>query len=217
MMRYARSRELLGEDFRSVENAKIVLFGVGGVGSLTLDCLYRTGVSDITIVDFDTYDESNQNRQLGSDGHVGEVKVTRLHARYPSITPIQAKVDVAFVEDFDFSPYDVVIDAIDDMRAKVAIAKKCSEKLISSTGSAMKCDPTKIEVASIWKTHGDKLAKKFRYELKQAGFSGDFATVFSDEPLRSNKGSYMAVTGSFGLCLCAEVIKKLCYNKEAKG
>ncbi|MBU1643315.1 ThiF family adenylyltransferase, partial [bacterium] len=71
-MRFERSRMLFGDGFKQIEEAKILLLGVGGVGSYCLDCLYRSGVRDITIVDFDTYDESNQNRQMWSEQHLGE-------------------------------------------------------------------------------------------------------------------------------------------------
>ena len=74
-MKYNRIKLLLNDDFVKLENAKIILLGVGGVGSYCLDCLYRSGVKNITIVDFDTYDETNQNRQMWSELHEGESKV----------------------------------------------------------------------------------------------------------------------------------------------
>lgn len=207
--RYARVRVLFQEDFEKLTHAKVLLFGVGGVGGVCLEALFRSGVSDITIVDFDCFDITNQNRQLGSEA-VGAIKVHRMKELYPSVTPIEQKVTPEWVEHFDFFPYDVVIDAIDDMPSKVAIAKKASEKLISSSGSAKKMDPTQVQYASIWKTHGDALAKKMRYELKKAGFEGDFLTVFSDEePLCKELGSLMCVTGTFGFTLASLAIRKL--------
>jgi len=208
-VRYDRCRALFGDDFEKIKKAKVLLLGVGGVGSFCLDCLYRSGVSDITIVDFDRYDITNQNRQIGSE-FVGEKKVEVLKRLYPSIKAIEAKVDQNWIEDFDFSKYDIVLDAIDDIKAKIALAKKVSNKLISSTGSARKCDPTKIKVDSIWKTYGDPFAKKIRYELKKSGFNGDFLAIFSPEsPICKDKGSFVGVTGAFGLALCSEGIKKL--------
>ncbi len=209
-MRYSRVRSLLGEDIRKLHEAKVLLLGVGGVGGFCLDCLIRTGVTDVTIVDNDTFEVSNQNRQIGSEG-VGAVKVHHLQTLYPSVTPLHEKVTPQWCESFDFTPYDLVIDAIDDMKAKVALAHRVSEKLISSTGGAKKLDPTKIEMVSIWKTHGDPLAKKFRYELKKSGFSGDFPVAFSPEiPKCSDLGSFVGVTGAFGLTLCSAAVKKLC-------
>jgi tRNA A37 threonylcarbamoyladenosine dehydratase len=208
-MRYQRSRSIFGEDFKKLQNAKILLLGVGGVGGYCLDCLYRSGVSDITIVDFDTFEISNQNRQIGSEA-VGLIKVKHLKTLYPLITPLKTKITPLWCNEFDFSPYDVVIDAIDDMDAKVAIANKTYKKLISATGGAKKIDPTKIKVVSIWKTHTDPLAKKFRYELKKSGFKEKFDVVFSsEEPKSEEMGSFMAVTGSFGLTLCSLVVKRV--------
>lgn len=208
-MRYARSRMIFGEDFEKLQNAKVLLLGVGGVGGFCLDCLFRSGIFDITIVDFDTFEESNQNRQLGSDA-LGEVKVEYFKRTYPSIKVYDEKITPEWCEDFDFTAYDLVIDAIDDMKAKVALTHHVGEKMIASMGGAKRLDPTKIEVCSIWKTHGDALAKKFRYELKKSGFRGDFEVVFSPEaPSCTDMGSFMGVTGSFGLALCSLAIRKL--------
>ena len=202
-MRFQRCRSIFGEDFKKLQSAKILLLGVGGVGGFCLDCMYRSGIQDITIVDFDSFDITNQNRQIGSEA-VGAIKVAHLKKLYPCITPIETKVTKQWCEEFDFSSYDLVIDAIDDMHAKVALALIVGDKLISATGGAKKLDPTKIETASIWKTHGDALAKKFRYELKKSGFSGDFPVVFSpEEPKCTDLGSFVGVTGAFGLALCS--------------
>ncbi len=207
--RFTRVRRVLGDDFEKLSQAHILLLGVGGVGSVCLDALFRTGIGSITIVDDDVYDITNQNRQLGSEA-VGEVKVNHLASLYPNVHPIHALITPEWVEAFDFSPYDVVIDAIDDMKAKVAVAHKVSEKLLSSSGSAKKIDPTRIRYTSIWKTHGDALAKKMRYELKKSGFEGDFITVFSDEePTCKELGSLMCVTGAFGFTLASLTIRKL--------
>lgn len=207
--RFTRVCRVLGDDFEKLTQAHILLLGVGGVGSVCLDALFRTGIGSITIVDDDVYDITNQNRQLGSEA-VGEVKVNHLASLYPNVHPIHALITPDWVEAFDFSPYDVVIDAIDDMKAKVAVANKVSEKLLSSSGSAKKIDPTRIRYTSIWKTHGDALAKKMRYELKKSGFEGDFITVFSDEePICKELGSLMCVTGAFGFTLASLAIRKI--------
>jgi tRNA A37 threonylcarbamoyladenosine dehydratase len=209
-MRYERSRMLLGDDFEKLQKAKILLLGVGGVGSFCLDCLIRSGVNDITIVDFDTYDETNQNRQLWSEHHVGESKVQALKTHYPQIDIIEAKIDDAWVAAFDFEPFDLVLDAIDDTRAKLALAQKCYRKLISATGSAKRLDPTKIEVGTIWTTHGDRFAAKLRYELKKRKFNRKYPVIFSSEPPRVKvKGSFMGVTASFGLTMCSLAIRRI--------
>ncbi|WP_201352759.1 tRNA threonylcarbamoyladenosine dehydratase [Hydrogenimonas urashimensis] len=208
-MRFERCRMLFGEDHEKLAKAKILLLGVGGVGSFCLDCLFRTGIEKITIVDYDIFDETNMNRQIGSEA-VGALKVKRLAELYPTITPIVAKVDAGWIEQFDFTPYDLVLDAIDDIRAKIALAHKVWPKLISATGGARKIDPTKIEIDSIWKTHGDPFARKIRYELKKSGFKGDFLALFSPEtPKCTTKGSFVGVTGAFGLAMCSAAVQKI--------
>ncbi len=209
MDRFTRCKILFENDFEKIQNAKILLLGVGGVGGFCLEALYRTGVKNITIVDFDTFDVTNQNRQLGSE-NIGAVKVDTLRKNREEIEAINVKITPEWIEDFDFDKFDLVIDAIDDMRAKVAIANRCSQKLISSMGGAKKLDPTLIQIASIWKTHGDGLAKKFRYELKKSDFSKNFDVVFSPEnPKCQGLGSFIGVTGSFGLTLASLAIKKI--------
>ena len=209
-MRYERCRQLFGKDFEKIKNAKILILGVGGVGSYTLDCLYRSGVTDITIVDYDRYDESNLNRQIGSEGNINKCKVTTLASLYPGITPINQKMDLAWVDSFNFEPYDIIIDAADTTKVKIEIAKKHYKKLIMSLGSAKRYDFSKIEVTTIFKTHGDALARKIRNELKKAKFNKNFTVVYSfEEPKCKNKGSFVGVTGAFGLAICSEAIKKI--------
>jgi tRNA A37 threonylcarbamoyladenosine dehydratase len=209
-LRFQRCELLFGkEDFAKIQKAKILILGVGGVGSYALDCLYRSGVSDITILDYDIYDETNQNRQIGSEA-VGELKTEALKKLYPSITTINQQMNMAWVETFDFEPYDLIIDAADTTKVKIEIAKKCFKKLIMSTGSAKRLDTSKIEVASIWKTSGDRLARKIRNELKKAKFDRNFTVIFSPEEDKcKEKGSCVAVTGAFGLTACSEAIKKI--------
>ena len=208
-MRYERCRDLFGDDFETLQQAKVLILGVGGVGSYALDCLYRSGVSNITIIDYDTYDISNQNRQIGSDA-IDAYKTETLAALYPGVTAIHQKMDMAWVESFDFDPYDLVVDAADTSRVKIEIAKKIYKKLIMSLGSAKRYDTSKIEVASIWKSHGDALGRKIRNELKKAKFDRNFTVVFSPEQDRcKEKGSCVAVTGAFGLTICSEAIKKI--------
>jgi tRNA A37 threonylcarbamoyladenosine dehydratase len=209
-LRFQRCKLLFGEDdFVKIQKSKILILGVGGVGSYALDCLYRSGVSDITIIDYDIYEETNQNRQIGSEA-VGEYKTDALKKLYPTIDTINQKMDMRWVEEFDFEPYDLIIDCADTTKVKIEIAKKCYKKLIMSTGSAKRFDTNKIEVASIWKSHGDALARKIRNELKKAKFDRNFTVVFSPEEDKcKEKGSCVAVTGAFGLTICSEAIKKI--------
>lgn len=216
--RFTRTRFLFGEDFELFRDKRVIIFGIGGVGGFALDCLYRTGIGHISIVDKDSFDVTNQNRQIGSH-KVGEDKVSVLAEIYPGIIPVKKLVDADFLNDFDASEYDYVIDAIDDIPAKVLLAKKCSQmpygKYISSTGSAKKLNPLEIKVDSVWKSYGDKFARKFRDLLKKENFSGDFKVIFSPENPRCKPlGSFSAVTGSFGLQIGSEVIRDILNRRK---
>ena len=209
-MRFQRCKLLFGDEgFDKLQKAKVIILGIGGVGSYALDCLYRSGVQDITILDYDIYDETNQNRQIGSQA-VGESKVDTLASLYTGIKTIETKMDLEWVEKFDFGPYDIIIDAADTTKVKIEVAKKCYKKLIMSTGSAKRYDTSKIEVGTIWKSHGDALARKIRNELKKDRFNKNFTVVFSpEEDNCKEKGSCVAVTGAFGLTVCSEAIKRI--------
>jgi tRNA A37 threonylcarbamoyladenosine dehydratase len=209
-VRYERIKNLLGEDFSKLEDAKVLLLGVGGVGGHCLDCLSRSGVGEITIVDFDSYDLSNQNRQLWSELHEGELKVEALKKHYPDIKIINAHIDEEWVQNFNFDEYDVVLDAIDDIKPKLALAQKCYKKLISSFGCAKRLDPTKVHVDDVFKSYGDKFGSKIRYELRKRGFKKKYKVIFSsEEALVKDKGSFIGVTATFGLVLCSEAIKMI--------
>jgi len=208
-MRYQRCKILFGDDFEKLQKAKVLILGVGGVGSYTLDCLYRSGVTNITILDYDTYDITNQNRQIGSDA-IGKSKIETLKSLYPNIKTIEQKMDLAWVERFNFEPYDLILDCADTTKVKIEVAKKCYRKLIMSLGSAKRYDFTKIEVSTIFKTHGDALARKIRNELKKAKFNKNFTVIFSPEEAKcKDKGSFVGVTGAFGLAICSEAIKRI--------
>jgi len=107
-LRFQRCKLLFGEDgFKKIQQTKVLILGVGGVGSYALDCLYRSGLSNITIVDYDKFDITNQNRQIGSQ-RVGEFKVDALKRLYPTIETINQKMDIEWVRGFNFTPFDYV-------------------------------------------------------------------------------------------------------------
>ena len=210
-MKYDRSKKLFGVDIsEKFEDVKLILLGVGGVGSFALDALYNTGITNITIVDFDTYEESNLNRQMGSFGNIGRIKVEALKEKYPEVTPIHVKITPEWIDNFDFSSYDYILDAIDDVKPKVHLIKKHFTKIISTSGGAKRIDPSKIEYISIWDTYNDPFIKKIRTELKTQGFKKKFKVIFSSElPICLEKGSFEGVTGSFGLMMASVTIQKL--------
>ena len=216
-MKYDRTKKLFGADtFEKFKDVKLILLGVGGVGSFALDALYNTGITNITIVDFDTYEESNLNRQMGSIGNIGRIKVEALKEKYPEVTPIHIKITPEWIDNFDFSSYDYILDAIDDVKPKVHLIKKHFTKIISTSGGAKRIDPSKIEYISIWDTYNDPFIKKIRTELKAQGFKKKFKVIFSSElPMCLEKGSFEGVTGSFGLMMASVTIQKL-VNKLQK-
>ena len=210
-MQYDRTKKLFGENvFEKFKDVKLILLGVGGVGSFALDALYNTGITNITIVDFDTYEESNLNRQMGSFGNIGRIKVEALKEKYPEVTPIHIKITPEWIDNFDFSSYDYILDAIDDIKPKVHLIKKHFTKIISTSGGAKRIDPSKIEYISIWDTYNDPFIKKIRTELKAQGFKKKFKVIFSSElPMCLEKGSFEGVTGSFGLMMASVTVQKL--------
>lgn len=215
MSRYDRTIKLFGETtFEKFQNTKLILLGVGGVGSFALDALYNTGITNITIVDFDSYEESNLNRQLGSAGNIGRVKVDALKEKYPNVTAIHAKITPEWIDAHDFLQYDYILDAIDDIKPKIHLIKKYYTKIISTSGGAKRIDPSKIEYTSIWDTYNDPFIRKVRNELKLAGFKKKFKVIFSSEnPLCIEKGSFEGVTGSFGLMMASVTIQKILAKK----
>jgi tRNA A37 threonylcarbamoyladenosine dehydratase len=205
-MRYDRCKKLFSK-FEKLKQLNILICGVGGVGGYALDCLYRSGVKNITVIDYDVFDITNQNRQIGSE-FTGEKKVNVLARLYPGITPVDMKLSPENIHTLNLKKYDIVIDAIDDLSAKIELIKAAYPKIISSMGAAKRIDPTKIRIESIWKTNTDPFAKKVRDKLKKENFKGDFKVVYSiEKPIVCDMGSFVGVTGAFGFALCSEVLK----------
>eukprot|EP01028_Stygiella_incarcerata_P008971 TRINITY_DN403_c0_g2_i12.p2 TRINITY_DN403_c0_g2~~TRINITY_DN403_c0_g2_i12.p2 ORF type:complete len:131 (+),score=1.17 TRINITY_DN403_c0_g2_i12:309-701(+) len=123
------------------------------------------------------------------------------------------KITESWVDEFDFSSYEYILDAIDDIKPKVRLIQKYYDKLISTSGSAKRIDPSKIEYISIWDTYNDPFIRKIRYELKKRGFKKKFKVIFSGEnPNCIEKGSFEGVTGSFGLMMSSVTIQKIIAN-----
>ena len=215
--RFSRSRLLFGEDFARLQSAKILICGCGGVGGAAIEALYRSGAVNLSVIDCDRFEITNQNRQLGSEC-LGELKCEVFARKFKGVIPIAARIGEEFLSEFDLTQCDLVIDAIDDVNAKIALALRCSEAgagFVSSMGGAKRLDPAKIEIRSIWRTQGDPLARKIRYELRKRGFAGDFDVVCSSEPPRvTSMGSFMGVTASFGLFIASYVVRRL-ISKQA--
>lgn len=234
--KFDRTKRLLGaEAMHQLENAHVAVFGIGGVGGHAADALVRSGIGEITIVDSDEVAESNINRQLiATTKTVGRKKVEVMKEHLLEIHP-EVKVnayDCFFLpetkEQFDFSKYDYVIDAVDTVTAKLALVEVCQAAgvpIISSMGAGNKLDPMAFEVTDIYKTSVCPLAKVMRKELKVRGvkhlkvvYSKEIPlepveddTFVSDEKRRrrATPGSIAFVPSVVGLILAGEVVKDL--------
>ena len=197
---FNRSRLLLGDDLmQKLEETKVIIFGVGGVGSWCAEGLVRSGVGHLTIVDSDRVCVTNVNRQMMATSHtIGMVKVEALKSRLLEINPeveitaVQAIYSNENASQFDLDSYDYVVDAIDSLKDKVALilhATRSKSKFFSSMGAALKLDPTKIEVAEFWKVRGCPLARALRQRFKKLKEypAKKFLCVFSEE-LLDNRG-----------------------------
>lgn len=198
---FQRTELLMGEAYVSrLAQTRVILFGVGGVGSWCAECLVRSGIGHLTIVDCDRVCASNVNRQLmATSCNIGQLKVEALRERLLSINPAadveaQAKVYcTATADEWDLNSYDYVVDAIDSLSDKALLilrACKSRARLISSMGAALKMDATQIRVAEFWDAKGCPLARALRKKFKRDGQmpSRKFKCVYSPE-LLENRGT----------------------------
>jgi tRNA A37 threonylcarbamoyladenosine dehydratase len=208
---FHRAELLLGEKaLAALGKARVIIFGVGGVGSWCAEALIRSGIGHLTLVDNDTICVTNINRQLQATmKNVGQPKVEALRQRLLDIHPDADVVAMRIAynretrDSFDLSAYDYVIDAIDSLSHKVnliACAMTAGVTLYSAMGAACKLDPTAIRVDSIWKTHGCKLARFVRKRLRRRGVEGDCLCIYSEE-LLPTQGDATPACGS-ERCFC---------------
>jgi len=226
---FSRSSALLGpEAMTRLAKARIILFGVGGVGSWCAEALVRTGLTHLTIVDPDDVCASNINRQLPATTRtVGQPKVDVLRQHLLDINPdadITARHEAFHADNadsFGLDNYDFLIDAIDAVPDKVALILAADAlprtTLLSSMGAARRLDPTRVRIAEFGKVAGCPLARALRQHFKRLHHfpKRKFACVFSDEPpIGDNqiKGSLMTVTAAFGLALASLIIKESINN-----
>lgn len=172
-MNLERFEALVGKDnLEKIKNLNILIVGIGGVGGYTFESLVRSGIQNITIVDFDTIDSSNLNRQIITDtSNIGNAKVLEAKKRALSINEninVITKnlfLDENTIKEFNLKKYDYVIDACDSVSTKILLINECINKgikIISSMGTAKKMDATKLKITTLDKTSYDKLAKKLR-------------------------------------------------------
>ena len=197
---FRRSELLLGDvTMERIAQQRVIIFGVGGVGSWCAESLVRSGVRHLTLVDSDLICITNINRQLmATTKTVGQVKVEALKERLLTINPeaeitaLQQIFSEETADSFQLDTYDYIIDAIDSLKDKVTLiltACRTQAKFFSSMGAALKLDPTRIRVTEFWKVQGDPLARALRKRFKhlQQFPQHKFLCVFSDE-LLENRG-----------------------------
>lgn len=201
--RLRRSELLLGPDvIQRMAEARVIIFGVGGVGSWCAECLVRTGFRQLTIVDADNVCVTNCNRQLmATAATIGEPKVEALRRRLLEINPdaqilaIQAFYHRETANEFHLEAYDFIIDAIDSVADKAALILQATSlprttRFYSSLGAALRIDPLAVRKAEFWNVKGDALARALRTRFKKDKTfpSRKFTCVYSEEPARTNRG-----------------------------
>lgn len=240
---FNRVNRLVGNDaLQRISDARVIVFGIGGVGSWSVEALVRSGIGHITIVDADTVATSNINRQLPATTlTVGELKVDTMRRRMLEINPtldiktIAMRYTAETADDFILTDYDYVIDAIDSLADKALLIHRATSqkvRLLSSMGAALKMDPTRIKIAEFKNVTGCRLAAALRRKFKQTGMypARKFRCVYSDELLPNRgedndnsgamtyrkiavNGALCHVTAIFGLMLAGLVIEDLTADK----
>lgn len=234
--RFQRTELLLGKDMTNrITNTRIIIFGVGGVGSWCAESLVRSGIGHLTMVDFDRVCSTNINRQLmATTETVGKVKAEVLKERLQTINPsaeivaIPQMYTAETADSFLLDDYDYVIDAIDSLDNKALLIRRAcdsSATLFASMGAALKMDPSKIDTAEFWKVKGCPLAAALRRRFKKNKEfpSKKFKCVYSEElldnqgepplgedgkPFRAN-GTIAHTTAIFGFTLAGLVIQDI--------
>ena len=224
---FSRTASLLGEEaLQKLAKAKVAVFGVGGVGGYVVETLARSGIGSLTLVDSDTVSLSNINRQIiALHSTVGVPKVEAFAARVKdiapncSVTPMQMLYLPESADSFDISAYDYIVDAVDNVSAKVELAARAEKegvKIISSMGMGNKLDPTAIEVSDIYKTSVCPLARVMRHELKKRGVKGLKCVYSKEPPVKTGArtpSSCAFVPPAAGLVIASQVVKDIIYGK----
>ena len=226
---FEREAMLLGDEaIKKLNNSYVALFGLGGVGSYTAEALARSGIGKIMLVDNDKVSKSNINRQLCAlQSTVGRYKVDVVAERLLDINPdiiIEKRYDFVLpenIDSFDLRNVDYIVDAIDTVSAKLALAEKSKElnvPMISSMGTGNKLDPTALTVTDITKTSVCPLARVMRRELKKRGISHLKVVFSTEEPMISKAptdgkktppASVAFVPSVAGLIAASEVVKDI--------
>lgn len=227
--RFEREEILVGqENLSRLSCAKVLIFGVGGVGGYTAECLARAGIGHITLVDSDKVDITNINRQiLALDSTIGKYKVDVCRERILDINPNAEVItkNIFYLPEsageFDFASYDYIADCIDTVSAKLDIicrAQEAGTPVISAMGAAGKLDPTAFTVADISKTSYCPLAKVMRRELRNRGIVHQKVVYSPESPIAPKEGNRPGtlsfVPAACGIVLAGAVINDLMNLEE---
>ena len=205
-----RLRILTGADAVDLlAKTRVILFGVGGVGSWAAEALIRSGIGSLTMVDSDVVCITNINRQVQATmATVGKSKTAELARRLREIQPkaeiidLQAVYDKKTADRFDLASYDYVLDCIDSLNSKVELIMRASRSgatVYTALGASCKLDPSQIVIGSLWDSYNCGLGKYVRKKLRQRGFKGDVTCIYSPEEGRHFPGGTVCGTGQ---CLC---------------
>ncbi len=224
-LKFERIEPLFKEAFPYLQQQRVAVVGLGGVGGICAEALVRSGISKLVIVDFDKIEESNINRQnVALVSTLGQLKSEVLAKRLYDINPnLKLRVHSVFLNKANVEAIlgdcVAVVDAIDNVKAKmelISYAVNANKVFISSMGMGNRLDPTKLEVSTISKTYNDPFAKQIRLKSKELGLK-DYKVVFSSElPKKDSEvlTSFMPVTSTAGLILAAEIISDLVRRNE---
>lgn len=223
---FSRTELLIGKDgIEKLKKSKVLVYGIGGVGSYTVEALVRTGIGHIILVDFDKVDVTNINRQIeATHSTIGKLKINVMKERILDINP-NCKVEIYKPEEIKEGEENLidntityVVDAIDTIESKLKIiekAKKENIKIISATGTGNKMEPTMLEVSDIYKTSVCPVCRILRKQLKIKNIK-DLKVVYSKELPKKQENAEQNIIGSIcfvpsvaGLILASEVIKDI--------
>ena len=219
---FSRTQLLIGkEGIDKLENARVAVFGIGGVGGYVVEALARSGVGSFDLVDDDKVCLTNINRQIiATRKTVGRYKVEVMRERILEINP-KANVQIhqcfylpETAEQFDFSSYTYVVDAVDTVTAKISIIMKAQEAnvpVISCMGAGNKLDPTKFEVTDIYKTQMCPLAKVMRRELKRRGVKSLKVVYSTEKPIRPQEDMSISCRNH---CICPPGAERKCTDRR---
>ena len=234
---FARSAAMLGEEaLTRLQSARVAVFGVGGVGGYVCEALVRSGVGTLDVFDKDEVSVTNLNRQIiALHSTIGQDKVSVIARRMKDINPavIINEHKVFYLPenaaDFDLAQYDFVVDAVDTVAAKIELAVRCQQlnvPLIAAMGAGNKLDPSKLQIADVYKTSVCPLARAMRTTLRKKGVKRLTVAYSTEEPLqpaadgpvleeekgRRPPGSMAFVPSAMGLLIASHVVRQIAFG-----